>query len=73
MSTMIPTELLVSDQTIAFLPDSLAPFKSAIVSLKILLQEFAQDQVRFYSIFNQSFGNSFDKNIAETIRLQWAN
>lgn len=46
--------------------------RQAIASVKNLLQALAQDRINFYSIFEKTFGSSYNTDIAESIRTQWA-
>ncbi|AFY73019.1 VCBS repeat-containing protein [Synechococcus sp. PCC 7502] len=53
----------------AGLSDSL---DNTFASVQNILQGFAQERDRFYSIFGQAFGSDFNITLAETIRSQWA-
>ncbi|WP_353674753.1 ExeM/NucH family extracellular endonuclease [Synechocystis sp. LKSZ1] len=66
------TELLLPTSLINLLPAEVALVKTAVIELKTLLQELAQEEERYYSILTEAFGSHFDGVVAESIRTQWA-
>ena len=61
----------MSNQLLSFLNPAVE--QDTINSIKNLLYGLSQDSIRFYSIFDQTFGSGLNISVAETIRTQWAN